>query len=202
MRCKMQKFNMSRVRQNQQQGMTLLEVVVSMLLIGLGMVASISMIQEGMRSNVAALNRNSALYLSDAIIDRMRVNSFAVPQYLSGAANTLISVVDSSGKVKEPSVKACSDCTAQQQKNAYAQARTDVKEWRTELSEKLPGATYAIYAEDADSGQYAVALSWPNYIGRRDIAADSGGDTEDGEGVAGAGKSSSQNDDLVIIFTL
>lgn len=173
-----------------QQGMTLLEVVVSMLLIGLGMVASISMIQEGMRSNVSAHNRNSALYLSDAIIDRMRVNSFALPQYLAGSAGSLVSGVDSSGKAEAPAAKSCDDCKEDQQKNAYGQARTDIQEWRAELSQKLPGATYAIYAEDADKGQYAIVLSWPNRIFNASTA--------DSDGVS----ASAPTDSIVTVFTL
>lgn len=58
-----------------QTGMTLLEVVIAMLIIGLGLAMSLSMIQKSVRSSQNAQNHNTARVLMQELADKMRANS-------------------------------------------------------------------------------------------------------------------------------
>lgn len=71
-----------------QSGMSMLEVVVSMLIIGLGLAMSISMIQTSNRFGNNAEFSHSALEQAQAIIDKIRANQVAAAtyEYMGGAA--------------------------------------------------------------------------------------------------------------------
>lgn len=148
-----------------QIGMTLLEVVVSMLIIGLGMSASIAMLQTSMQNNTAAINRNNAIYLSEAVIDKMRMNKFAVRQYLYGSRN--VSIDPENAPEKSDKRSDCDFCGKDKNREeAFLQASKDINNWYEELQQKLPGAGFAIYNINPDRGQYGIMLKWPNRVDR------------------------------------
>lgn len=74
--------------QIKQRGMSMLEVVVSMLIIGLGLAMGISMIQTSNRFGNNAEFTHSALEQAQAIIDKIRANQVAAEsyEYMGGAA--------------------------------------------------------------------------------------------------------------------
>ena len=71
-----------------QRGMTLLEVVISMLVVALGLVMSISMIQTANRFGDTAEYTAFALQKSQLIIDTMRANVVAKDTYIISGINT------------------------------------------------------------------------------------------------------------------
>ena len=70
-----------------QRGMTLLEVVISMLVVALGLVMSISMIQTANRFGDTAEYTAFALQKSQLIIDTMRANVVAKDTYIISGIN-------------------------------------------------------------------------------------------------------------------
>lgn len=189
---------MRRLSIKKQKGMTLLEVVVSMLVIGLGMSASIAMLQASMQNNIAAINRNNAMYLSEAIIDKMRMNKSVVEQYLYGDERGNVSIDPAEGPKKAKSSDGCKTCDSEGKKEAFVQASKDVNTWYEELQQKLPGAGFAIYNANNSSssvssvikGRYAIKIIWPNQIDKSRIKNNSGASSHE------------DTDSLETIFTL
>ena len=73
------------IAMNKQQGMTLLEVVVSMLVVALGLVMSVSMLQTANRFGDTAEYTSFALQESQTLIDAMRANRLADETYFVNA---------------------------------------------------------------------------------------------------------------------
>ena len=76
------------IAMNKQQGMTLLEVVISMLVVALGLVMSVSMLQTANRFGDTAEYTDFALQKSQLIIDTMRANVVAKDTYIISGINT------------------------------------------------------------------------------------------------------------------
>lgn len=148
-----------------QRGMTILEVVVCMLIIGIGITVSISMLQKSMQNNVAALNRNNAIYLMESIAGKMRVNRFAAPAYPNYTSEDNAKTFKTK-KLSElsftPTDKSCPGNCTDNQKTAYAQVTQDFQGWYQDLQEKLPSGAFAIYPLGNDT--YAIELRWLNQI--------------------------------------
>lgn len=70
---------------SQQRGMTLLEVLISILIMGLGMMGIAAMQSTALRNTQSSLERSHAVIQSYSIIDAIRANK---AQALSGAYNT------------------------------------------------------------------------------------------------------------------
>lgn len=150
------------MKYNNQKGMTLLEVMVSVFIVSIALLGSVAMLNTSVQNNRAALNRNAAIYLTDAIIDKIRMNRFAVDRYLYG--NKSLKISDSySYTTYADSGKTCSDCDTKAKEDAYEQAKVDLRLWATELQEKLPEASFAIYPQSSsNNNRYVVKIVWPN----------------------------------------
>lgn len=64
------------------QGATLIEVLVSMVILALGMLGLASLQVANLRNNQAAYYRSQATFLGYDILDRMRVNRSVAAQYV------------------------------------------------------------------------------------------------------------------------
>lgn len=150
---------------NRVRGLTMLEALVSMLVMAIGLLGAFSLLQMSVQNNLQANNRNHALYLSQAIIDKAKMNKFAISEYLYNDGGDIYP----NGKYqykeytkKSENANSCGNCTDDYQRGAYKQAAQDVNLWADELENKLPGAMFSIYTVDASKSQYGVWIVWPN----------------------------------------
>ncbi len=149
-----------------EKGMTLLEVVVSMLIIGLGIVMCISMMQASNRYGETAEYRATAINEIQSVVDRIRANSLGIDGYVwgkDGYQNTGYNI--NSVKEKKVSPLTCGKkCTTQQNLEhqakglAYTRAKADMEDWLGHVKTALPGGQ-AMIAKDGKN-QYKVKVMW------------------------------------------
>lgn len=137
-----------------QQGASLIEVLVSILVVSLGVVAMGGLLASATRLGKASEIRAVASLMAADISDRMKANAAAVrlSQYDHVAAFVV--------PPDEPSVEACdnpNECTADEL------AKRDLAEWRRALLHALPAGTgylkYDAAAQDA-GGAVDVWIAW------------------------------------------
>lgn len=117
-----------------QQGITLLESLIAMLIGTIGLLAIASMQLNGLSANNAAYWRSQAAILAQDYADRMRAN----------VAIARIGGYDTSGSLR----------------NSISQ--TDIDDWTAAVTAKLPaGVGTAVCASPCVLGQiYAITLQW------------------------------------------
>ena len=141
-----------------QRGMTLIEVVVAMLVIGLGLVMSISMLQSSLRYQAMANRQDDAMRLMQEMVDRMRANSIAANNYLFSQHNFAFNAW------RPPQIAAkCSGNGCSPARNlAFARAQRDVNDWLAEVGTVLPAGRAAIDQPNRQNlpNQYRIQLQW------------------------------------------
>ena len=105
-------------------GFTLLEVLVTALVLSIGLLGLAGLQATGLRSSQSAVQRSAATQLAADIIDRVRANSLAKSQYARNA-------VSSDDCLAMP-------CTPEQM------AGYDLTQWGAALTAQLPGGTGAV----------------------------------------------------------
>lgn len=152
-------------RHTRQKGMTLLEVVVSMLVIGLGLAMSISMIQTANRFGNSAEFSHSALEQAQAIIDKIRANRVAAPTYkypTEKLADSYSAIYKDTESVSIDSIKI--NCGLSGIDNAECEkagkiAQADMKDWDGNIRALLPGGRGAVAINGMNS---EVVVMWKN----------------------------------------
>lgn len=129
-----------------QKGMSLIEVLVSMLIIGLALAMSISMIQASNRFGESAEFGSSALQQTQAIIDKVKSNKIAMNTYVFDKSPLRIRndgvFIDAYQDVISvpiadiPNYLKCQSTTCTNSENI---AIADVVQWNNTLQEMLPG---------------------------------------------------------------
>ena len=173
-------------RRARQKGMTLLEIVVSMLIVALGLAISVSMIQTANRFGDTAEYTAFALQKSQLIIDTMRANSLGRRAYVfrqsSAAAprpedvdyatvyNSLNGVFDAANRDTVISnfanqLHCAATCTS-----AENNAKADIKAWLGEILDTLPGGRALIISHAHE--QYEVMVMWQNVPATSNDSAD------------------------------
>jgi type IV pilus assembly protein PilV len=115
------------------QGFGLIEVLVSMLVLGVGILGMVGLQLNAMKYNQTAAFRSQATFLAYDIADRMRANA---PAALSGAYS--INLSDSA-----PAGSSIAD--------------TDLKEWKSALAGQLPAGNGSI---SQNGNIYSVTVQW------------------------------------------
>ena len=116
-----------------QQGFTLLEVMVSLLILCIGLLGSAGMIVTAMQSNKAAREQASAARLGRDLGDLMRANK-DVAIATTTAANPYL--VDFSGTLPTTTVQ----CFTTRCATNLEVAQWNIRDWLTRLDAELPGA--------------------------------------------------------------
>lgn len=152
--------NMFRGRpRSSQGGFTLIEVLVSVLILLVGMLGVVGMQMLSLQANQGAYFRSQAVYIASEILDAMRANPTAVADYVGtyptdgGGANTVPA---------DPSCQGALGCTPQQA------AEQDVHFWARHFADvdNLVGATFrpsipnARAIVTANGDQYTVQVNW------------------------------------------
>ncbi len=116
-----------------QKGLTLIEVLVSIVVLSLAVIGTVSMQMNALRYNQSSLNRSQATYAANDILDRMRANRSAAT-----AGNYNITT----------SATATASTTI---------ASQDLAEWRANLSQLLPEGTGGV---SVSSNVVTITIQW------------------------------------------
>jgi len=126
-----------------QQGFTLIEVLIAIVLLAIGMLSMAQMQANGIRANHGAYLRSQATILAGDILDSMRANA---PAARAGGYNVALANTGASGTI----------------------AGDDVIAWKTALADLLPsgdgsisnvGNTLTVTVQWADSRQNETATT-------------------------------------------
>ena len=141
------------IPESQQSGFSLLEVLISLVLIAVGLLGLTGMQSTALQQNHSAYQRSLAAQLAYDIADRMRANISAIDSYST----------DGSGIVAlEDLGYTCSDPCTPDRMAVY-----DLVEWHDTLSSELPFGKATITPSLA--GIYKISIQWDD---NRDGVAD------------------------------
>lgn len=151
-----------------QKGMSFIEVLVAMLIIGLALAMSISMIQASNRFGESAEFSSSALQQAQAIIDKIKANSLAANTYVftggavinnNGTYEAIYDVIEDIDIDSIPDQLACQSdiCT-----DAENVARNDILQWNNLLQNTIPGGRGIIRRIDIlpNVNSFEVIVMW------------------------------------------
>lgn len=124
-------------------GASLLEMMISFFVMGVGMMGVLGMQTQAMRFNDHANAYSQAMVLAQDIIESIRANKVSVAHYQIALDETAISNKDC-GQVN-------SNCNQIELKD------WDLKNWRDKIAKRLPGGTSAI---DFDGKKISVIIEY------------------------------------------
>ena len=119
-----------------QQGVTLLEVLISVLILGIGMLGIAAMQTTALRNSQSSFERSQAVIHSYAIIDAMRANRAAA---LGGGYNVGMT------------------CEAP---DAGTLAQNDLREWVVSMQAGMGGGDTTCDSVNCDAGVCTVVVRW------------------------------------------
>lgn len=159
-----------------QKGMSLLEVVVAMLVVGIALSGSLAMIQAANRFGLSAEFTSIAQQHAQSMIDRIRANSIAKKDYAYGsisgqevadlrdrtinganARHNIYTKVTGQANNKTSQVSCTTACTPQQI------AQNDIAFQLSLLSKDLPSGTATIALDPNEGGnpnKFIVIIMW------------------------------------------
>jgi type IV pilus assembly protein PilV len=123
-------------------GFTLVETLVSMVVISVGMLGIAAMYVEGLRAGKSSIYRTEAVSLVSDMADRIRANPTAVAAYGGAGANNNC-------------VNGPVDCTPAQL------AADDIFRWQQDVAARIPGGISAIQVTaGVPVNTYTITLRW------------------------------------------
>lgn len=140
---------------NKQQGFTLLEVLIALLVLSIGLLGLAALQTTGLRSNEMASMRTTATMLAYDISDRMRANPQGIvdSNYKIGSGALTVSTTDCTSV----------DCTTAQM------AMFDLVQWKTALT-RLPGGQGDITQTAGTPLVHTITVRWDeNRTGASDV---------------------------------
>lgn len=148
-------INQPSLPQTQQSGFSLLEVLISLIILAIGLLGIAGLQATGLKQNHSAYMRSQATQFAYDIADRMRANMTAVDSY-----STADPCPDQAQTDPLPN-----DCTAGC--SPIQMAANDLCEWRSAISETLPLDETTI---SKASGIHTITINWDD---NRDGVVDS-----------------------------
>lgn len=157
-----------------QRGMTMLECVVAMLLVGLGIGTCISMLQFSRSSAEGGNYRTIAVESAREIVNQMRANALGAPNYVCGAFDTTTNTLTSGcnwSALNQSLIGRCidtstTDCSPDQV------AQANLITWGKQLSWMLPNGRGAIWRDNnLPFGEYIVSIAWDLVPTQADVGA-------------------------------
>ncbi|WP_182075937.1 type IV pilus modification protein PilV [Deefgea sp. CFH1-16] len=146
---------------HKQLGLSLIEVMVSVIILGLGLLGLAALQARSVAMNQSAYYRSIAVDLAADLGDRIRVNRS--PFLASSDAESGMPLPpDFSLCVQNTSNNDAVDCADQGGKQPYMVA-SEMASWNQYLRSQLPGATYVLVsapAQSADYYRYTLSISW------------------------------------------
>ncbi len=133
-------------RQEPQGGFSLLEVLITLVLVGFWTLGSARMMSATTQLEKTAEFRSAAVVLASDLLERMEANKVA--------ASTGAYVQSGSSATTAPSCITAA-CTGSQL------AQFDLSEWQTKLSARLPSSTFSVTSPAAGNPfTYTVTINW------------------------------------------
>lgn len=135
-----------RLSSSKQSGFTLLEVLVTLLIVSFGLLGMAALQISALKNNLSAHHRSQATILAYDIVDRMRANITTIDNYVG---------------IPDASVAAVDNCRTDTGCTPANMALNDLAEWRTDLAE-LPGGTGAVSSGALTGGGtfYTIEITW------------------------------------------
>jgi type IV pilus assembly protein PilV len=140
-------------RQRASRGVTLIEVLVTMVILSVGLLGIAGLQLKGMQANRGAFYTSQAAFLATDVLDRMRTNrptALSTGAYARNFGDT------------PPTGSDCrtTDCDADQL------ARYDLRQWVNAVAAALPeGDAEISFADVGDTRVYAVDIRWRDTYG-------------------------------------
>ena len=131
-------------RIDRQRGASLIEVLVSSLVLGLGLLGILSMQSRALQHNQQAYFHSQASILAIDIVEKIRINRTVADSYKVTTGQTISSSKNCSAE----------NCTATQL------AKWDVSEWADSVSSSLPGGQVQITTSPGDADLYLVMVKF------------------------------------------
>lgn len=140
-------MEISKRNPQRERGFTLLEVLITLLILSIGLLGLAGLQLTGLKLNDSAEQRSQATILAYDILDRMRANR-AVAE---GGGYNITTATD-------PAASSCAgaarNCTPEAMKNY------DLYEWRQILAERLPGGTGQISLSGGTPPTVTIQVQW------------------------------------------
>lgn len=141
-----------RINNHKQSGFSMLEVLITILVLSFGLLGMAALITTGMRGNNTAYYRSIATQQTLDIADRMRANLAGVRANNYDALTAVIPTIPANANCVAVGSAVAAICTAVQM-SAFDQAQ-----WNTANSVLLPGGTGTVTGTPATG--YLITMSW------------------------------------------
>ncbi len=153
-------------QQQRINGFTLIEILITVLILSIGLLGLAGLQVSSMKSNHSSYLRSQATIMAYDIIDRMRANPMAVQATITDyVANSSYTVTKSSTPYTVSAPAVTSACTTTTGCTPAQMANTDINQWRVELATQLPGGVGIICQNkdnDPDTGTGPAAHGCDN----------------------------------------
>jgi type IV pilus assembly protein PilV len=135
-----------------QNGVTLLEVLVSLVILCFGMLGLAGLQMSALKYNSVASTRSGATLLASELSDRMRSNMAGVKA--SNYARNMDYATAIGSPVTAPACGSTTDCSAAQL------AQLDLANWLARIGTALPSGTGAILPTAGNASVTTIVLMW------------------------------------------
>ncbi|HFD11932.1 MAG TPA: type IV pilus modification protein PilV [Crenotrichaceae bacterium] len=158
-------------RQINQRGFSLIEILVSLLILSIGMLGMAGLQVSGLRNSATSSYRTDATQLSYNIADSMRANRLAVDDNHFAAIE-----IDHGDTLTDPEqscLQTSPDTTVSSCTTVSDMAAVDLYDWATRARQQLPNVDLAIQCNDLDDtdsddctefSTHTVTLSWDENV--------------------------------------
>ena len=134
-------------RQGLQKGLTMIEVLVSIVILAIGLLGAAVLQTLSLEGTANTGYRTSAMYLAQDLVDKMRANSVAMDDY---------------GDVSKAAAKAAcheaAGCTSQEM------AYNDLKEWTDAIADRLPEGVGSVRLPGVGQPNLEIDISWTERV--------------------------------------
>ncbi len=132
-----------------QTGFSLIEVLVSVVILAIGLLGLAGLQSTGLRANGSAYMMTQATALANDMVDRMRAN---IPGVVAGRYDNITASPGGSS-----CYNASGGCTT-----PAAAANADALEWYTALAARLPSGTGTVTCNAGSPRRCTVTVMWDN----------------------------------------
>ncbi|MDR2876924.1 MAG: type IV pilus modification protein PilV [Chromatiales bacterium] len=140
----MQKIFTSPIRGHQQRGFTLIEVLITVIILAIGLLGLAGLQFSGLRFTHSAYQRSQATILTNDILDRMRVNRRIAE---NGAYDIALGAAPAAANCTGLGI----DC------NPANMARADLSEWKNAIATMLPAGDGSVRR---NGSAFVVTIQW------------------------------------------
>jgi type IV pilus assembly protein PilV len=135
-----------------QKGMTLIEVLVTLILVSVGLLGVAALQLASLRNNEESYMRSQASVLAADILDRMRANSIA---FRAGDYDVSFSTPEEETAEEAPAEE--TEESEGEEEATDSAASRDIAAWQTELARLLPNGTGQI---ESDGNIATITIRW------------------------------------------